>query len=269
MTSDILTVTANGAEIEYFKYGQGNLPLVVLPGLSIKSILLYKEMVAGTLKLFGESFEVYVFDRRKNLPSSYSIDDMAADYIAAFDALGIKNAGIYGISQGGMIALSLTISRPDLAGALVLGSTASRIDEMAVDNVIEWNRLAHAKDEDGLITAFASKVYSKAFYEQYGHLIREANKGITDEEFRRLAILTDEMAGFDVFGMLDLIKCPVLVMAGSDDAVLGFTASLDMIKQLDPEMCESYIFEGFGHAVYDENDEFKERANAFFIKSLL
>ena len=265
MSIEIKKVISQGAEIEYFKYGEGKRTLVVLPGLAVKSILLYKEMVADALGLFGEGFEVYVFDRRLNLPDSYSVEDMAKDYAAAFDSLGIKEAAIYGISQGGMIALTLTLLRPDLVGALVLGSTSARIKGESEKVVNEWNTLARAKDEKGLIDSFIKYVYSPAFAEQFGALIADSLKGITDEEFARLVKLTDRMDQYDVYGRLGEINCPTLVLAGDEDAVLGkATTELAEIKG-----SEIFVFKGFGHAVYDENPEFKERAKAFFSKTLL
>lgn len=265
MAIEIKKVVSQGAEIEYFKYGAGKRTLVVLPGLAVKSILLYKEMVADALGLFGEGFEVYVFDRRLNLPDSYSVEDMAKDYANAFDELGIKEAAIYGISQGGMIALTLALLRPDLVGALVLGSTSARIKGESETVVKEWNTLARAKDEKGLIDSFIKYVYSPAFSEQFGALIADSLKGITDEEFARLVKLTGRMDQYDVYGRLGEIKCPTLVLAGDEDAVLGqATTELADIKG-----SEIYVFKGFGHAVYDENPEFKERAKAFFSKTLL
>ena len=50
---------------------------------------------------------------------------MALDIAAAMDTLGIKNADIFGVSQGGMIAQYLAIDRPDLVNKLVLAVTLS------------------------------------------------------------------------------------------------------------------------------------------------
>ena len=266
MISDIQKVTANGAQIEYFKYGEGKRPLIVLPGLAVKSVLLYKDMVADALGLFGDGFEVYVFDRRLNLPETYSVEDMADDYIAAFEALGLKNAAIYGISQGGMIALTLTLKRPDLVSALVLGSTSARITDESKTVIKAWNSLASAKDENGLIDSFIKYVYSPAFVEQFGPMIADSLKGITDEEFRRLAILTGRMNEYDVYSRLSEIKCPSLILCGDEDAVLGKTATTELSVINGSEL---FVFKEFGHAVYDENPEFKERAKEFLVKTLL
>lgn len=266
MVSEIQKVSANGAQIEYFKYGAGKRTLVVLPGLAVKSVLLYKDMVADALGLFGDGFEVYVFDRRLNLPESYSVEDMAKDYIAAFEVLGLKDVAIYGISQGGMIALTLTLLRPDLVSALVLGSTSARVSEASRPVIKEWNTLAEAKDEKGLIDSFIKYVYSPAFVDQFGSMIADSLKGITDEEYRRLAILTGKMNEYDVYSRLGEIKCPTLILGGDEDAVLGKTAAAELSEIKGSEL---YVFKGYGHAVYDENPEFKERANEFLIKTLL
>ncbi len=265
MAIDIKKLTTGEAEIEYFKYGEGKRTLIVFPGLSIKSIMLYKDLVADALGLFGEGFEVYVFDRRANLPETYSVEDMANDYISAFEALGLKDVAIYGISQGGMIALTLALSRPDLVSALVLGSTSARIAGESSTVVREWNSLAKAKDEPGLIDSFIKYVYSPSFVELYGDAIAASLKGITDEEYERLAILTGRMNEYDVYQRLGEIKCPTLIMCGDEDKVLGkATADFAGIKG-----SEMHVFKGFGHAVYDEEPKFKEMANDFLVKNLL
>ena len=255
-------ITTDGMSIGYFRFGQGKRTMIILPGLSVKSILLYGDMIADAFEEFNDDFEVYVFDRRENLPSVYTVNDMADDFIKAFDALGLKNVSLYGASQGGMISLSIAIKRPDLVSAMVIGSSAAKQTEASKALVAEWNRLAREGNEDALIKSFASKVYSKAFYEAYKDAIVESLKGITKEEFRRLDILTAEMAGFDVFDDLDQIKCPVFVMCGSEDAVLGASPSVEMAEKMS---CRLKVFEGFGHAVYDETEEYKLLAKDFLL----
>ena len=266
MAVEIKKVISGGAEIEYFKYGAGKRTLVVLPGLAVKSVLLYKDMVAEALGLFGKGFEVYVFDRRSNLPESYSVEDMAKDYIAAFETLGLKDVAIYGISQGGMIALTLTLMRPDLVSALVLGSTSARLSPESKAVVKEWNTLSRAKDGQGLIDSFIKYVYSPAFAEKFGIAIAKSLEGITDEEFARLSVLTGRMNDYDVFDRLGEIDCPVLILYGEDDAVLGNKAPAELCAIRNSE---THVFKGFGHAVYDEEPEFRERAMSFLTKALL
>lgn len=262
MAIEIEKIVTDGISIGFFRFGQGKRPLIILPGLSVKSILIYKDMIADAFEEFKDDFTVYVFDRRENLPDVYTVYDMADDYVKAFDALGLKGLSLYGASQGGMISLSIAIKRPDLVSAMVIGSSASRQTEGSKALVAEWNRLALEENEDALIESFASKVYSKSFYEAYKDAIVGSLKGITKDEFRRLVILTGEMAGFDVFDELYQIKCPVLVMCGSEDAVLGAQPSIEMAEKMG---CRLKVFEGFGHAVYDETEEYKSTAKDFLL----
>lgn len=259
-------INTGNSGFDFFRFGTGNRPLIVLPGLSIKSILLYKDAVADTLGLFGDDFEVFVFDRFKEYPPVYTIENMARDYIEAFDSMGLKDISIYGISQGGMIALTIAILRPDLVKSMVIGSSAARLPESTKDLFSELLAAAKDKREQDLIEGFGSKVYSKSFYEAYKDAIVAASANITDSEYERFIISTEKLDEYDVFGKLGSIKCPVLVMAGSEDEIIPKESATEMAEAM---KCELYVFDGYGHAVYDENPEFKEKAKEFFRKSLL
>lgn len=259
------TVTAGEAVFEFFRFGEGKKPLIILPGLSIKSILMYKAAVAIALDTFGEDYEVFVFDRRKNFPDVYPVEEMAKDYIAAFEKLGFDEVSLYGISQGGMIALSIAVQSPGFVRAMVLGSTCARFKTGPVKMLAEWNRLAMERKEDELINSFMNKVYSKAFVDAYRDAIVASSSGITEEEYERFVISTDAPTKYDVYDKLSVIKCPVLVLGGSDDQVLEPESSIEIAEKLN---CELKIFEGASHAVYDEEPEFKTAAKAFLQKTL-
>lgn len=262
MTIDVSKSVVNGVSIEYFTYGTGSRPLAVLPGLSIKSITIYKEAIAESLGLFGKDFKVYVFDRREDVPEVYTIEMMAQDYINAFVDIGLKDVSLYGISQGGMIALSIALQSPDLVSSVILGSTAARINTVTADTIGEWNRLAANRDEANLALSFGKMVYSKPFFEQYKDAIVAANCGITEEEFARFVRLTDKMNSFNVFDRLTEITCPVLVMAGWDDEIIPVSEAIEMSAKLG---CDLHVFGGYAHAVYDENPEFRELALRFLL----
>ena len=95
-----------------------------------------------------------MFDRRKELPKAYSVQDMAHDTAEAFQALGLEQVYLFGASQGGMIALVLAINYPDLVGKMVLGSTSANVRDEQYRVIEEWIRLAKAGDCEGLYLAF-------------------------------------------------------------------------------------------------------------------
>ena len=122
----IFTAEADGIRMQYLEFGHGEKTLVILPGLSVKSVLLYEEAIVPAYSVFAREYTVYLFDRRLDLPDGYSIADMAAD-TAVMNSLGISGACVFGVSQGGMIAQILASSHPELVKKLVLASTASRM----------------------------------------------------------------------------------------------------------------------------------------------
>ena len=72
--------------MDYFRFGQGGRVLVILPGLSVDSVMKYAGAVADAYAPMARDFTVCVFDRRKELPPSYTIGEMAEDTAAAVRA---------------------------------------------------------------------------------------------------------------------------------------------------------------------------------------
>jgi pimeloyl-ACP methyl ester carboxylesterase len=65
---------------------------------------------------------------------------------------------------------------------------------------------------------------------------------------------------FDVSDEIQAIACPALVLGAGEDRVLGVQASYDLIEALHGE---SYIYEGYGHAAYDEAPDYLDHIAAF------
>jgi len=64
----IETIQTNAFSMEYFRFGRGKDPLVILPGLSVQSVMLFADAVAESYRSFTDRYTVYVFDCRKELP---------------------------------------------------------------------------------------------------------------------------------------------------------------------------------------------------------
>ena len=75
--------------MDFFKFGRGRKTLVILPGLSVQSVMLSADAIEKAYCSLENDFTIYVFDRRKELPPVYSIDDMANDTAEAMSAAGI------------------------------------------------------------------------------------------------------------------------------------------------------------------------------------
>lgn len=251
--------------MQYIRFGSGEKPMVILPGLSVQSVMGLAEAVAAAYEIFSEKYTVYLFDRRAELPERYTVRDMALDTAAAMDALGLKDVDLFGVSQGGMMSLVIAIERPDLVHRLALGSTTSRVGEETAPVLNEWIRLAEAQDGPGLYLAFGREIYPPAMYEQFETALREAGAGVTAEDFRRFVTLTKGMMGFHVTDRLTEIRCPVLVIGEMNDQVLDSDDTMEIAVKLDEQPgFRLFMYAGYGHAAYDTAPDYKERVFRFF-----
>ena len=120
------SVKINGVGMDYISFGKGNVPLVIIPGLSFNRVKGMALPMALSYSIFAKDFKVYLFDRKDEIPEGYSIKDIADDTAAAMKKLGIFGAHILGVSQGGAIAQYLAVYHPELVRSMVLGLSYAR-----------------------------------------------------------------------------------------------------------------------------------------------
>lgn len=250
--------------MDYIVFGEGEKKFVIIPGLSVHSIMSFADAVEEAYKDFSEDYTVYLFDRPKELADNATIREMAEAAAAAMKALNIENAYIFGASQGGMIAQYIAIDHPKLVRRLILGSTLSRPNDTFRKAVNEWIQLAEHKEEEGLVERFVEDVYSAKTLELYRDILISANLGIKDAEYERFIILAKSCLAFDCYEELANIQCPVLVLGSKGDKVVTPEASEKIAKVLN---CEIYLYDDcYGHGVYDEALDYKQRCKDFFEK---
>ena len=253
--------------MDHFRFGRGDKTMVILPGLSVQSVINYADAIAEAYTSLADEFTVYVFDRRRELPAAYSVHDMAVDTIAAFETLALTDIYLFGASQGGMIAMEIAIRRPDLVRKLILGSTAACVTETRSKTVADWIALAKAGNAAGLCAAFGKAVYPQGVFEQVRDVLAESAKSVTRSELDRFVILAQGMYGFDIVEDLKKIACPVLAIGAADDRVLGADATGQIAAQMQGRSdFEVYMYDGFGHAAYDTAPDYKKRILHFFLQ---
>lgn len=262
MTID--TIEISSGTMDYLKFGQGEEKLVIIPGLSVRSVLRFADAIAEAYELLASEFTIYLLDRKSNPPKGYTLNEMASDTAEAIRALGIRRASVLGASQGGMIALTIAITQPDLVDKLVVCSTSARMEGAALDMLATWIELAKAEDAEGLYLAFGRAIYpSNVFSSMRSALLEEAAK-TTSEELRRFVILAESARDFDMLDDLDKIACPVFAIGSKDDGVFGAEPTLQIAERLGnrPDFA-LHLYDGFGHAAYDLAPDFKERVLRF------
>lgn len=118
------TTTGRGPPIHYEELGDPRArPVLLVMGMGFSS--------AGWDRLparLAERFRVIVFDNRGTGRTPrprglYRTRDLADDAARVLDAAGVRRAGVFGISMGGMIAQELALRHGDRLSALALGAT--------------------------------------------------------------------------------------------------------------------------------------------------
>ena len=247
--------------MNYLEFGTGDKTLVMLPGLSVKSVLLMGDAVKNAFRAYDKDFTIYLIDRREDVPPVYTVADMARDTAEKMKKLGLEDVCLFGASQGGMMAMLIAAWYPELVHKLVLGSTACHVLEEGLPVLNNWIRLAEEKRGADLYLDFGEKIYPKALFEQWKNLLEAAGKSVTDAEFERFVILAKGTYGFDARPELPKIKCPVLVMGSEDDAVLGAEGSREIARLLGSQI---HMYKDYGHSCHDTAPDFKERMVKFF-----
>ena len=258
------TVRTDAFSMDYLRFGHGEKTFVILPGISIGSIMQYADAVTGAYSLLADDYTIYLFDRRNELPEHYSVYDMALDTAAAIRALGLEQIDLFGASMGGMTAMTLAINEPELVSKLVIGSSAASMGDERYQAIEKWIELAKAGDAEALYLAFGEAIYPQKVFEPARDLLIQSAKGVTEEDLAKFIILAEGIRGFDVTDRLKEIACPTLVIGSEDDQVLGAEASEQIREQLkDRPDCELYMYDGYGHAAYDLAPDYKERIFRF------
>ncbi|MBQ6380650.1 MAG: alpha/beta hydrolase [Clostridia bacterium] len=251
--------------MRFFRFGSGAKALVILPGLSVKSVMKSAVAIANQYAVFEEEYTSFIFERREVLPQAYSIEDMAEDTAAAIQALGLQEVCLFGASQGGMIAMLLAAKHPELVKKMILGSTAARVSAAGFATIEEWIAFAEQKDAAGLYESFCKKIYPTAFYEKYRSLFLATSETVTEEELARFITLAKTIEGFDCTKELADIRCPVLVIGSEDDAVLGSAPTIAIYNALrSGTQAQYYLYSDKGHDAYDTAPDYQQRMFEFF-----
>ena len=259
-------IKIGNTDIDYVSFGTGKKNLVMIIGLNdgifpVKGTAL---PLAIAYRIFAPYYTVYVFGRKNKMEKSYSIRDMANDQAEIMRTLGITQADVIGVSQGGMIAQYLAIDHPNLVRKLVLAVTLSKQNDIVQNVVGTWIQLAADRDYKNLLINSAEKAYSEKTLRKYRLFYPFLNLVKKPESFDRFLIQANACLNHDAYDELHKISCPTLVIGGACDQIVGVAASRELAKAI--EGSKLYIYKDYGHTVYEEAKDFNRRILHFLCK---
>src|SRR3954471_16572367 len=241
-------------------------PVLLVMGLGLSGGAWWR-----TVDTLSRDFRVITFDNRgvgrsRGLAPAYTTEALADDAVAILDALEIKQANVYGLSLGGMVAQQVALRHPVRVRSLVLGATTpgGRHAKTADEEVMSFflSRDQRPREE----AAWASVAYN------YGRRCRERHADrIAEDICRRLANTFDEEAYkahlmaaalHNCTSRLHRIKVPTLVVHGSDDRVVPVDNARLIASRLPDGRL--HLLEGTGHLYTTEAPEPDAEVARFF-----
>lgn len=243
-------------QLNYITFGKGEKPLVMIQGLSTRSIKGASFSLAYMYRIFARDYKVYLFDRRENITERITVRDLASDIAKAMDLLEITKADVFGVSQGGMIAQYLAIDRPDLVNKLVLAVTLSRNNETVKTIIANWIQMAEQNNIKCLVTDMVVKMYSDSYVKRYQLFMPLLTVLQRPKNVPRFITLAKACLTCNAYDELDKIQCPVFVIGGMQDKVVSGEASMEIADKLG---CEIFMYDDLGHAAYEEAKDFNQK----------
>lgn len=256
-----MKIELDNTYMNVIKFGHGEKNMAILSGVSLCGLEGKGDGVEAAYSMFADDYTVYLFDRKKVLPKGYQVEDMAEDVYRVLEKLEVKQAVVYGVSQGGMMALALAVKHPELVKGLVVCSSQARATKTVKTVGPKWLALAGNHDVVGLNRYFFEVVYSENYLDTYADYLPALEKEGTPEDCDRFMVLAQACLDFDIIDSLDQIQCEVMVLGDENDHVFGVEGTRELAERLD---CPYYIYDQYSHAVYDEAPDIQERIFKFF-----
>lgn len=120
-----MKIDVNGITLNYEVVGSGH-PMLLVHGNTMDHKCFYPGV-----ELLKEHYTCYLVDSRGHGESSkveeYHYDDMADDYIAFCEKLGLKDIYYYGLSDGGILGVLIS-AKSDVISKMVISGTNTRYD---------------------------------------------------------------------------------------------------------------------------------------------
>jgi pimeloyl-ACP methyl ester carboxylesterase len=253
-------IERDGVRISYEVYGEGEPTVLLLPTWSIIHSRHWKMQIP----YLARHCRVVTFDGRGNGKSdrpeevaAYAEEEYAADSLAVMDATGTDRAVVVSLSLGAQRALLLAAEHAErIAGAVFICPSVSLGTPLAAriaypfEDVLEtdegwakYNRHYWLRDYRDFLEFFFSQMFTephstKQIEDCVGWGLETAPETLVAT---RLAI---NMGEEETRALCARVRCPVLVVQGTEDAITGSSRGIALAEKTGGSLV---LIEGSGH----------------------
>ncbi|MEM7205575.1 MAG: alpha/beta fold hydrolase [Planctomycetota bacterium] len=197
------------------------------------------------------------------LPGAFDLDEAARDLAATLDAAGVERAIPVGTSLGGKIALCACHLLPDRFPRLVMLSSTARVTERGRRIHRFFAVIAERLPPDAIGDAIAPFLFGSTFIEERPKVVDDIVRAVRPGEQARglMAAQARAQSDFDGEGRARALRCPALVVAGTEDTL---TPPADVRATADLIDGAQYLeIEDAGHSLLLESARVFDEVAAF------
>lgn len=211
-------IAVGGNKLHAIVDGKEGAPwLTCLHGLATNATLWDAQVPA-----FTESFRVLRTDMRghgeseaKNPASSF--DDLIADVVGIWDALGIERSNVLGLSMGGMTGVGLALAHPNRIEKLVAADCRVDCPQFFFDMWTQRQTLLREKGMDAVIDVTLPIFFTEETRKNRPDLVARMRTVMAGTSEPGYIGASSSMQKMDFKRRLSDIRCPTLFISGARD----------------------------------------------------
>ena len=215
---------------------------------------------------FADVAQVVYIDHRGNGrsvpsdPKTWTLAQWGDDVLNLCEVLGIEKPIVLGQSFGGMVAQSYATRHRAHPGALILSSTAARMDLAKSLDLFEQKGGAEAR-------AVAERFWNSGTDEEFdtymqvcmpfyntkprpGGAEAQARAVMRREVYRHFSLPGCEIHRMDFRAALRRVACPTLVLAGAQDPITPPHLAEEIVQAVDDKLATLRIYDRCGHGAF-------------------
>lgn len=198
----------------------------------------------------------------------WMINHYVEDLKATLDQKDVEKAILCGVSMGGYIAMNFCLKYPDRVEALILSNTQAPSDSNEnKDKRFETIQKIHREGLKDFADSFSKSVLSVRTLNSHPHIQKKLELAILKQKPEHITLVLGALASRkDLTTQVQHIKCPTLVITGSEDKVISPLSCELLAKSIRQAHFEK--IEGTGHLPNLERPQEFNQILSRFIESL-